>query len=195
MTHRPPRSRPSAAPGAGAGTAMRALSLALLVAVTACFSNRPVFGGRGGVQETFNVQAQVVSWLVRNYQSSESLGTAKAFCVVAADLGGNQLIALSMVTRPTDYDPPARLMGRLRSRDPAVLPISRCRRDDELVERLVDGDDRAVVVGVGYPFWVTANLARLQVVVRESANVSYSYGCSIERGREGWAVRNCIRRL
>lgn len=131
--------------------------------------------------------------MTRHYGPSGFLGEVASFCILAADQGGSQWRALSMVDRPEELDPQPGLMGPLRSLNPPAIPISRCVRDEQLVERVASSGDRAVVLGVGYPDWITPNLARVQAVVQESASLRLRYGCSVERDVLGWSVTRCIR--
>jgi len=139
------------------------------------------------------VQVATVRYIARHYDPNDFLGEPKAFCLVVSESAWNrEMIATAMSGRNSDLDPPTTLLARLRDVQPRVVPISQCQWGSSLEEVLTDSGERAVSLGVGYPNWVTPNLARLSVTVRENQQVWYRYQCSLERGPEGWGVRQCV---
>ena len=183
-------------PGLPRGRAMcRLVALALAGSVVACSMQKAVWGGREPTRETLIVQERVTRWMATHYDPSGFLGDIEAICLIAADVAGGQLRAISMSVRDKEYDPSPALIARLRGTDPPVRPVSDCAQDAELVERVAATGGRGIVLAVRHPSWVTPNLARVGATVRENAQVRFTYNCSVERRPDGWRVRSCVRRI
>lgn len=162
------------------------------VLLSACATSEEVWGGRTAVVETQAVQAVTVRWLAQNYEPSQFLGDPKAVCLVVADaVGRRDFTATAQAARSTDMDPTPLMLSRLRDVRPPVVPISECRHGDDLAEVLVDTGERAIVLGVGYPTWVTPDLARIGATIRENPRNWFRYRCSLTRGPDGWELRRC----
>ncbi len=160
--------------------------------LAACASNEPVWGGRTGAREAQAVQAATVRWFAANYQPSPFLGEAQALCLVVGErVGRRDILATAQAARSENMDPPAVILARLRDVRPKVLPISECVHGKDLTEVLEDTGERAVVLGVSYPEWVTPNLARISATLRENSRNWFRYRCSLVRGAEGWQIRRC----
>ena len=171
----------------------RLMTLSLFVSLGACATTPEVFGGRGAVREAQAVQSTAVRYLAEHFEPSEFLGKPEAIClVVGQEVGFRDRIATALAARSADMDPPAFMMSQLRQVRPRVLPISACQWGDDLSEVLVDSGARAIAIGISHPLWVTPNLARLVVTLRENNKNWYRYTCSAERDEDGWAIRECL---
>ena len=172
---------------------MKRLTTLCLIALGACATSQEVWGGRTAALETQAVQSAAVRYLAEHYEPSGFLGKPEAIClVVGQQTGRRDRIATALAARSENMDPPAFLLSRLRQVRPRVLPISACEWGADLSEILVDSGARAIALGISHPQWVTPNLARLTVTLRENNKTWFSYRCSAERGPEGWAIRECL---
>ena len=176
-------------------TMLTLIMVTLCGAAVACSTGQAVWGGREPARETLIVQERVARWMTTHYEPSNFLGEVEAICLIAADPAGAQLRAISMSERDGQYDPNPALLARFRGTDPPVRPVSDCAQDAELVERVSSTEGRAVILAVSHPRWVTPNLARVSAMVRETAQIRFTYNCSVERRPDGWMVRSCVRRI
>jgi hypothetical protein len=171
---------------------MRRLLVLAVLALSACATTTEVWGGRTPESETQAVQGATVRWLAANYKPSGFLGDPQAICLVVGDAVGRGVVAAAAQSaRTKEQDPPASLLARLRNVRPSVRPISDCVYGDDLSEVLADTGQRAIVLGLSRPTWVTPNLARVSATLRENQATWYHYGCSLVRGPEGWEIRRC----
>jgi hypothetical protein len=163
-----------------------------VVMLSGCATSQEVWGGRTAERETQEVQIATVRWLAANYEPSEFLGTPQAICLVVAErVGRRDISAARQSARNSNMDPPPNLLSRLRGVRPTVKPISDCVYGDDLSEVLADTGERAIVLGVSYPTWVTPNLARVSATLRENQQTWYRYNCSLVREVDGWEIRRC----
>ena len=171
---------------------MKRLLFAALAVSSGCATTQEVYGGRTASRETQAVYVATVEFLAENYDPSEFLGEPRAICLVVADVVGRRDVeATAQSARPKDMDPPATLLSRLRGVRPAVRPISDCVYGDDLAEIVRSTGERAIVLGISHPTWVTPNLARVSATLRENQRTWYRFNCSLVRGPEGWAIRRC----
>jgi len=171
---------------------MRRLLVLAVLALSGCATTKEVWGGRTAVRETQAVQGATVRWLAANYKPSGFLGDPKAICLVVGDaVGRRDVTATAQSARTKDQGPPVRLLSMLRNVRPSVRPISDCVYGDDLSEVLVETGERAIVLGLSRPTWVTPNLARISATLRENQATWYRYGCSVVRGPDGWEIRRC----
>jgi len=168
---------------------IRWLATGVLVFVASCASSPEWDAKRDTEGEREAIYEAAVRWLVSNYQPSRWTPEPSAVCLV---VGWRFRTVQALSSRKDEYDPPSTLIRRLRDVDPPVLPISDCGWDEEVHEVVRTTGEKAMSLGIGYPSWVTANLAYVPVTFRETGLKRNSYRCSLTRGLEGWRVRKCV---
>jgi len=172
---------------------MKRFVIVALVTLSGCATSQEVWGGRTQTREVQGVQAAAVRYFADNYDPADYLGEPQALCLV---LGRPEWSldrdALQRSARTDEMNPTPAFLSSLKNVRPRVVPIADCVWGEDLSEILKDSGERAIALGVSHPRWVTPNLARFTVSLRENPRKRFGFQCSASREPEGWRVRQCI---